>query len=190
MAILVKEPSELSPDHQLDALCGSCLGCRLLVPSRASGADGEPPADEADAIRRLEYDGDAGSLRVAVGRVAEKHLGVPLVVVAPYFALKEAALESLDPPEGLTLFANNYLAQGHKLKGCKPLVNRAVCRLLHLEPRSLESFPLMSRLDGIWVADLGLLPEKYRLDPGRCEEVLIRALDAWLAAVEARLRVA
>ncbi len=32
--------------------------------------------------------------------------------------------------------------------------------------------------------DLGLVPEKYRLDPGRCEKLLQRFLAAWLEVVD------
>ena len=84
----------------------------------------------------------------------------------------------------MDLFANNYVAQGFKLKGAKPLVNRVVCRLLHLEAAALEAFPLLRRRDGALLPDLGLLPEKYRLDPGRCEELLARFLGAWLSVVD------
>jgi hypothetical protein len=103
----------------------------------------------------------------------------PMVVVAPFFAL-----EGLELPHESLVFANNFLAQGLKLSGVKAAFNRTVCRLLHFEPEALDSFPLLSRRDGVFVADLGLLPEKYRLDPGRCEELLERFLGAWLEAID------
>jgi hypothetical protein len=148
------------------------------------------PLETSPPLQVEGYDGDAASLREALGSLAAQRPTEPLVVVAPYFTLREAALHTLEVPGELLQFANNFTAQGHKLKGCKPLLNRTVCRLLHLDPRALESFPLMRHRDGIWVADLGLLPEKYRLDPGRCEEVLKRALEAWLDTVERRLLAA
>jgi hypothetical protein len=42
----------------------------------------------------------------------------------------------------------------------------------------------VTRQDAIWMADLSAVPEKYRLDPGRCEELLDRLLGAWLEAVD------
>ena len=62
-----------------------------------------------------------------------------------------------------------------------------MCRLLHFERTALDTFPLLRRSDGIYTADLGLLPEKYRLEPGRNEELLNRFLAAWLGAVDAHV---
>ena len=82
------------------------------------------------------------------------------------------------------MFANNYEHHGLKLKGAKPWVHRVVCRMSHLGPEALESFPLLTRQDGIWMVDLGRVPEKYRLDPGRCEEILAACLEPWLEVID------
>ena len=108
----------------------------------------------------------------------------PCALVAPYFALKGIPAESFDPARRLDLFANNYVAQGYKLKASKPVLNRTVCRLLHLERDALYGCPFLSKEEGVWVADLALVPEKYRLDPGRCEELLDRFLGAWLRVAD------
>jgi ATP-dependent Lon protease len=180
MALLVKEPEELDSGHRVDGLCAGCPGCRVLASAAAGAA-----VESSDGMRVTTVSDPtavAAELRSLVHENADRD--GQLAVVAPYFTLQEAGL---DAGRDLLLFANNYTVHGLKLKGCKRLLNRTVCRLLHLAPGSLADFPLMRRRDGIHVADLGLLPESLRLDAGRCEEVLNRALGAWLATVERRL---
>ncbi len=183
VAILVKDPEEFAPGGPPAGLCEACSGCRLLVPEGTAGRWPEllPVEDRGPHVEELAP--GPAALAAAIERcVAGAPAGPPPVVVAPYFALQGLELS----PETV-VFVNNYVAQGFKLKGAKPLVNRVVCRLLHLEGRALEAFPLLRRRDRALLPDLGLLPEKYRLDPGRCEELLVRFLGAWLEVVDARV---
>jgi hypothetical protein len=106
------------------------------------------------------------------------------VVVAPYYALQELDLEALELPRRVIVFANNYLAQGYKLTGVKATLNRTVCRLLHVGRTALDTFPLLAHRKGVFMPDLGVVPEKYRLDRGRCEELLERFLAAWLEVID------
>ena len=48
----------------------------------------------------------------------------------------------------------------------------------------LEECPFLGLRREIHVADLKLIPEKYRLDVARVEELLARFLKAWLAELE------
>ena len=74
-----------------------------------------------------------------------------------------------------------------KLKGSKPLLNRTYCRLLTAGEAAIESCPFVTRHEGVFAADLSPIPEKYRLDLKRAEEILSRCLDAWLLIVETAL---
>ncbi len=185
--VLLKEADELDGDAAARGLCDACRGCDLLVPM-GRGAEVSRLTDAAASPARvLEIGGGPAALTTALREVASTRPqdASPLVVVAPYFALKEIDLEALDLPHGWLAFANNYLDPGCKLKGIKARLNRAVCRLLHFERSALDTFPLLKRRNGIYIADLGLLPEGYRLEPGRSEELLNRFLDAWLHVVDA-----
>lgn len=190
VAVLVKDPEEFDGGERPRGLCDSCRGCRLLVPpgSAAAWSAAQRPAGEHTVISELGSGPQAlgGALRRIAGELEPG--APPMVVVAPFFALEGLEPEALELPRESLVFANNYLAQGLKLSGVKAAFNRTVCRLLHFEPEALDSFPLLSRRDGVFVADLGLLPEKYRLDPGRCEELLERFLGAWLEVVDADVK--
>jgi len=186
MTVLVKDADEAGRSFVRSDLCGHCLGCEVLV-SRESGPEVGALLQGADSPARVhEIEPGPVGLRSTLREISDRvgATGDPVVVVAPFFALKEADLEHLDLPPQVSLFANNYTAQGYKLKGVKPALHRTVCRLLHLDRSALDSFPLLSTVDGVYVVDLGIVPEKYRLDPGRCEELVNRYLAAWIAAFE------
>jgi endopeptidase La len=114
---------------------------------------------------------------------------VRMSIIAPfYFFLKQrATLDEFTGKgalEGLTLFANNYAAQGFKIKGCKTLLNRVYSQLSRLDNQQLEAVPFLVKREGIHIVDLSFIPEKYRLDTQRAEKILRRALKKWLATLE------
>jgi ATP-dependent Lon protease len=186
LMLVIKGEDELAEGHFASGVCAGCAGCELLVPTSEGRRITERLVRDGGRGRVREIEPGPESLRTVVRELVAEHgeNGGPVVVVAPFFALREAALESLGLPKTIVPIANNFVTQGYKLKGSKPSLNRAICRLMHLEPRAVDSFPLLVRRDGIFVADLGLVPEKYRLDPGRCEELLNRLIGAWLAEFE------
>jgi hypothetical protein len=108
--------------------------------------------------------------------------------VAPYFALKQAGLAAKEySPSAearLILCANNYAVQGVKLKRSKALMNRVYCRISHLGPSMLEKVPFLSRREGIYMVDLSVIPEQYRLHVPRAGEIMNRCLTAWLRTID------
>jgi hypothetical protein len=110
-------------------------------------------------------------------------------LLAPFFFLArdKTKLDALTiGPTGdhLTLFANNYVAQGLKVKGCKSIVNRVYRYLSLLSPEELDECCFLGKRNGCYVLDVSILPEKYRLDEKRVEKMLNSALMKWLMTVE------
>jgi ATP-dependent Lon protease len=103
-----------------------------------------------------------------------------VALVAPYYLLMR---DSIRPLEGLTLFANNFTLQTVKIKGCKNLLDRVFCLLSLLDPSRLESCPFVGTMNGIHVLDISFIPEKYRLDLRRAEEIAISTLGRWADSV-------
>ena len=113
-------------------------------------------------------------------------------VMAPFFFLKRDGIRTRDfPPtpsfEGIRLFANNYTVQHIKIKTWKPVLNRVYSHLAQLESAQIDACPFLGKVDGIYVVDLSFIPEKYRLDVRRAEEILNGCLRQWLMAVEKSL---
>ena len=114
-------------------------------------------------------------------------------MAAPFFFLlrQGVCLEGFGTgslADELRLFANNYTAQGVKIKRCKAALNRAYHYLSQLEPEQLGACPFLSERDGIYVVDLSFIPEKYRLDVTRAENILNSGLKTWLTTVESALQ--
>jgi endopeptidase La len=126
----------------------------------------------------------AGSAKCAGESPVESSL------VAPFFFLQRnmGNLDGFCPRSGLTelrLFANNYSAQGLKIKGCKPVLNRVFAHLARLGSSELEACPFLKKRDGIYMVNMSFIPEKYRLDVKRAEKIVNECLTKWLATVEA-----
>jgi len=126
------------------------------------------------------------SLSKKAGTVARVSL------VAPYYFLIRGVIRNIDIPspprfENLRLFANNYTVQGLKMKECKPVLNRVLCHLALMSTEQLDTCPFLTKLNGIYTIDLSFIPEKYRLDVKRAEEILNRCLKAWLTTLENQL---
>ncbi|ROQ93364.1 S16 family serine protease [Desulfosoma caldarium] len=109
-------------------------------------------------------------------------------VVAPFFflmqdgLLDDAAQGTLPWPEP-RFMANNFCVQNAKIKACKPILNAAMSTLAQAPASALEHSPFLGRVRGVWTVDLCFIPEKYRLDTRRAEDLLHGALGAWLQAV-------
>jgi hypothetical protein len=116
-----------------------------------------------------------------------------LSLVAPFFAIKRDR-DLLDEfsrarsVEQLMLFANNFTAQGFKVKSLKPNVNRAYWWLSQLDHDALAACPFVALKDGVYMVDCSLIPEKYRLDVARAADLINWGLMKWLHIVETQAR--
>ncbi len=114
---------------------------------------------------------------------------IRISLVAPYYFIKRDGItEDGFPPrpgfEGITLFANNYSVQDLKIKGCKRILNRVLSLLARAPRHHCGSCPFLGRKEDIYVADLGFIPEAYRLDVRRAERILTKSLEHWLSVAE------
>ena len=116
---------------------------------------------------------------------------VHVALVAPFFLLKQDGLleglaDRFPSIRSLDVFANNYTVQDVKIKNCKALLNLTYCYLSQLGKELIEACPFLGRRNGIYVVDLSFIPEKYRLDVHRAEEILNDCLGQWVRRVEER----
>jgi ATP-dependent Lon protease len=184
--VMLKGPEDLDEATMIEGLCSNCDGCSLLVPIGRAEEVTNRIAESPNPARVVEFEPGPQALASALPKItsADHAGGRPAVVVAPFFALEEIDRDTLGLPPSTLVVANNYLRQGIKVSGVKALFHRAICRLLRFEPSALNSFPLLTLQDGVYLLDLDLVPENYRLDPGRCEEILERFITAWLQVVD------
>jgi ATP-dependent Lon protease len=188
MVVLVKDPDELDPETRQPALCRECSGCRLVVPADVADRAREWISGLPSQSEPIVWDpsrSDLGEVLASVdvlqsGRGGQ---GEP-AIVSPYFALREAFAAVRARRPDLLLMANNYSRQGVKLKSIRAVLDPVYCRLLHLGRDAITSSSFLAEMDGVVVADLDVIPEKYRLDTLRAESILRRGLEAWLGSVD------
>ncbi|MFP5212693.1 MAG: hypothetical protein ACLGPL_04870, partial [Acidobacteriota bacterium] len=86
--------------------------------------------------------------------------------------------------EGVRLFASSCTIENVQIKDCRTALNRAYHHLARLEPDSLADCPFLTEIDGIYTITLAFIPEKYRLDVQRSEEIVRRNVGLWLSVLE------
>ncbi|MCG6961731.1 MAG: AAA family ATPase [Acidobacteria bacterium] len=184
--VYVKEAGEIDPTFPGGVFCEQCEGCRLLTLPEATSMLQESGRRFEGPSRMVPLKAEEG-----IGEIIEELLrkdcrdreGAVATLVGPYFWLRNLGLDD-QLRERLRLVASNYTAQGIKLKGLKPRLTRAACHLIRLSSKTLAACPFATVRDGILLADIGFIPEKYRLDTARAEAILGRCLSRWLAEIE------
>jgi len=189
--LFVKDVRELQL-AQFEEHSKTAGGCILLVRPEVREEILRTYPCAAENARVLDFDPTVDDLGVMLKEIErsipeEAEAPVQLSVLAPYFFLirQGAGSEGFAPGPAigeLRLFANNYTAQGIKIKGSKAILNQVYHCLALLHSDQLEICPFLSKKDGIYVVDLSFIPEKYRLDTARAGLILNEGLRKWLAA--------
>ena len=177
MALVMKAPGDFTTRDTDPVLCAHCPGCRLLIPR---GEADRLAVGDCERIRRVEYEPGGNELRENLIATLGESGADEVAVAAPFFALAELLQDLHGIGARLVPLATNYTVQGVKIKTCKPRLASVWCRLLHLGADALDECFFVGRRNGIWVADLSAIPEKYRLDTTRAEKILDRCLERWL----------
>jgi ATP-dependent Lon protease len=190
----VKTPEELNPILSDTALQKARCSLNLLILPEIRDAILAKLRERQEGLAIIDFDPKKQRLSAIVQEILEPCLResprpVRLALVAPYFLIKRDGISAeMFPPgprfEGLRLFANNYSVQGVKIKRCKPLLNHVYSILALLGPSEIKACPFLTGQDGIYLADLSFIPEKYRLDVHRAENILNRTVTQWLNAMK------
>jgi ATP-dependent Lon protease len=191
--VQVKAPEELDPGFIETALREAPSRMHLLVLPEIRDAVLAKLGGLQERLSIIDFDPKQERLinilqEIVKSSIEKSSSPVSLALIAPYFLLKRDGIhtEALPPDtclEEISLFANNYAVQGIKIKRCKPLLNRACSIMALLRPDEIAACPFLTGQDGITVADLSFIPEKYRLDLRRAERILNRALVHWLTTL-------
>jgi len=192
-ALFMKDPKELDLRDIEDPLWTDCRNVFLVRPDAKGEVLRKFPWLGEDS-RLLDFDPATQTLTPLLQELDKSFQGYlsaapRLSLVAPFFLLLQDGinLDTLCPEpsfEGMKLFANNYTAQGVKIKACKAVLNRVFSYLAQLDPTRLLDCPFLGTQEGIYVVDLSFIPEKYRLDVKRSEQILNKTLQKWVTEVE------
>ena len=213
-AVYLDDPG--TADQQLPGidLCSDDRGCVVLVRSdlrdeiqnklgpashlRQFGGDFEPESKDRQPGENVIREFDPRKerlanvlkeLRSAFGDSAGPPLRVSLIA-PPALLRKEAtgpdALKEESGIAGLRVFASCCTAENVPIRDCRTTFARSVSCLEGLTDELLESCPFLTKKDGVYAPTVAFIPEKYRLDIRRAEEILDRCLSKWLSIVEGK----
>lgn len=125
-----------------------------------------------------------------VRQILSEHAGssskpFTMSVIAPLAFLRKEGLrpEDLEPITGfagLRLFADSCTAGNVPVRDCGLTLARSLSKLVHLSDELLESCPFLCKTDGIYAPSVAFIPEKYRIDIRRAQEILDHCLSSWL----------
>lgn len=186
-----KEPEEIEPgypDMRFKDICRH----NILLRKGWKDEDRDRLPQRRPDTRLIEFDPTRRTLTSVIEEVENASArDIPttdtISMSAPFFFLKRDGIQR-DDFKSLRLFANNYTNHGVKIKNSKPLLNRVYAYLAGLNEPLLDACPFLSKTDDIRVVNLTFIPEKYRLDITRAENILSSCLGEWLRAVEFSLQ--
>ena len=116
-------------------------------------------------------------------------LSISLVAPLPFLKREGIAPEELEPDEGfagLRIFAVCCTAENVPVRHCGTMLARSFPSLEELTDELLEACPFIAKKDGIYAPTVAFIPEKYRIDGRRAEEILNRGLVKWLNILSTR----
>jgi len=189
--IYLDDPSGPDPELFGPRLCEEESGCILLVKNEARTAAAARLPGLEGRIDLRSFDPARDNLTDVVGNIRSSFpnsSGLPLrlSLIAPLSFLERDGIRADAFPtdsvfEGLRIFCSCCTVENVFITDCSSILNRAYHHLSRLKPAALDECPFLIRKDTRYMVSLSSIPEKYRLDVQRCEEILHRCLTRWLS---------
>lgn len=188
--IYLDNPDDVNAGVFQSGFCDQDYGCVLLVRSdtKEDILARLPSPDEMIKIK--EYDPSTQRLSDIIQQYKKTYTRATLPplrisLIAPLAFLRRESVRADDFPRdpgfvGLRLFASCCTAENVPIRDCRNLISRTYMYLARLDNDLLGECPFLVEKDGIYTVSVGFIPEKYRIDARRAEEVLDRAISKWL----------
>jgi ATP-dependent Lon protease len=106
-------------------------------------------------------------------------------LIAPLSFLRREGIRPEDMAQdaafaGLRIFADSCTAGNVHVRDCSITLARSLSRLVDLSGELLEDCPFLAKTEGIYAPTVAFIPEKYRIDVRRAQEILDHCLARWL----------
>ncbi len=198
--VYLDNPEEVTAGLLQGEFCNWDHGCIVLVrndikdeiPDRLRTLGGKISAKVFDPSQDRLVDVIRDIKKAYTGPSAPP-LRISMIAPLPY--LRREGITPEDFPldsgfAGLRLFANCCTAENVPVRDCRIMVAQSLKHLVKLTDELLLQCPFIARAEGVYSTSVGFIPEKYRIDSRRAEEILDRGLAKWLKiiseAVESR----
>ncbi len=110
-------------------------------------------------------------------------LTISLIAPLPFLKKEGIRPEDLEKDAGflgLRIFASCCTAENVPIRDCRIMLARFFSFLVKFTDELLEQCPFLATKDGVYAPTVAFIPEKYRIDARRAEEILDRGLLKWL----------
>ena len=188
--VYLDDPDETDSDLLRNDFCQEDHGCIILVRSDMKEEILEKMGEFSgiNAIRGFDPDKERlvdvlSQLRNEYGDYDSLPLKISLIAPLPFLQKEGIRPEELEHDEGfagLRIFANCCTAENVPIRDCRSILAWSFSYLEKLSDELLEECPFLAKKDGVYVPTVAFIPEKYRLDARRAEEILDRGLLKWL----------
>lgn len=194
--IYLDNPGSVTSGLFESGFCSQDYGCVLLLRSDAKEEIMARLPEPDEMIRIREFDPSAQRISDLIKEYKELYskatlLPLRLSVIAPLSFLRREGIRVADFPAGpgfagIRFFANSCTAENVQIRDCRNLVSRTYMYLAKLNNELLGECPFLEEKDGIYSTTVGAIPEKYRIDVRRAEEILDKGITRWLSIVSGR----
>ncbi len=192
--IYLDNPEEADSGIVESGFCDQDYGCTILVRSDSRDDIIEKLPHAGPKLRIMDFDPSSQSLLDLINEARKEYTrsGKPplrMSVIAPLSFLRREGLRSSDFPidesfVGIRFFANCCTVENLQIHDCRKRVARAYLYLAKLNDQLLRECPFLVEKDGIYSTSVAFIPEKYRLDVRRAEEILDLGISGWLKIME------
>ncbi len=196
--IYLDNPEEADSGIVESGFCDQDYGCTILVRSDVREEIMEKLPEAGDKLRFVDFDPSTQCLLDLINETKSEHTerGKPplrMSVIAPLSFLRREGLRSSDFEIdesffGIRFFANCCTVENVQISDCRKLVAKAYLHLAKLSDELLRECPFLVEEDGIYSTSVSFIPEKYRLDIRRAEEILDMGISGWLKTMEGEQR--
>ncbi len=189
--LYLDNPEELDLDFLEAGICRDEPGCILLTPDDVYEALAYKLKNFDGGVTIRSFNPDRESLSEVVRKIqssASEYTVFPVGIslTAPLFLLREDGIGrdvEKSTLEGPRIFATSCTAENVKIRDCRKILGRVYHYLSFVQQAVLDECPFLSLRDGVYEVDMSFIPEKYRIDTDRAQEILHECLTQWLRLV-------
>ncbi len=191
--VYVDDPDEADSDLLRSDFCQEDHGCIMLVRSELR-EEIQGKIGEFSGISDIRgFDPETERLSDVLMQIKKQHedytsrpLLISLIAPLPFLRKEGIRPEQIEPDEGfagLRIFANCCTAENVPIRDCHSILASSFFYLEKLTDELLDECPFLAKKDGVYAPTVAFIPEKYRLDVRRAEEILDQGLLKWLNMV-------
>ena len=191
--VYLDDPAEANSGLLQSEFCAEDYGCIILVRSDVKEDINAHLPEPNETLQIREFDPSRERMADVVKAIKEEYTGssappLRISMIAPLPFLRREGIRPDDFKRdsgfvGLRLFSSCCTAENVPIRNCRNILTGALMYLVKLDDELLHQCPFLAAKDGIYATTVAFIPEKYRIDVRRAEEILDRGISKWIGIV-------